>query len=96
MTLQGQLELLCSRGFIPTVVIMDPQSEFHALTTQFPGVIIDVGGAGDYVSKVDATICCIKELYRSVKAGLPWKLPPMLVKDLCMQYHTLTYVVLWH
>jgi hypothetical protein len=84
MTLQGQLELLCSRGFIPTVVNMDPQSEFRALTTQFSGVIIDVGGAGDYVSKVDAKICCIKELYRSV------------VKDLCMQYHILTYVVLWH
>ncbi len=31
---------------------------------------------------MDAKICCIKELYRSVKAGLPWKLPPTLVKDL--------------
>jgi hypothetical protein len=81
MTLQGQLELLRSRGFIPTIVHTDPQSAFRALTMQFSGVVIDVGGAGDYDSKVDAKIRRIKELYRSVKAGLPWKLPPSLVKD---------------
>jgi hypothetical protein len=84
MTLQGQFELLCSCGFIPTVVHMDPQSAFCALTTQFLGVVIDVGGAADYVSKVDAKIHHIKQLYRSMKVGLPWKLPPMLVKDLVM------------
>jgi hypothetical protein len=76
MALQVQLELLRSRGFILTVVHMDPQSAFRMLTTQFPGVVIDIGGAGDYVSKVDAKIHRIKELYWSVKAGLPWKLPP--------------------
>ncbi len=76
------MELLCSRGFILIVVHTDPQSAFRVLTMQFPGFMIDAGGAGDYVSKVDAKICHIKELHRSVKAGLPWKLPPMLVKDL--------------
>jgi hypothetical protein len=45
-------------------------------------VVIDVGDAEDYVSKVDVKIRRIKELYRSVKVGLPWKLPPSLVKDL--------------
>jgi hypothetical protein len=80
--LQGQLELLHSRGFIPTMVYTDPQSAFRSLTTQYPGVVIDVGGAGDYISKVDAKIRRIKELYRSVKAGLPWKLPQLLVKEL--------------
>jgi hypothetical protein len=74
MTLQGQLELLRSHDFIPTVVHTDPQSAFRTLTSQFPGVVIDV----------DAKICRIKELYRSVKAGLPWKLPLSLVKDLVM------------
>jgi hypothetical protein len=82
MALQAQLELLHSHGFIPTVVHTDPQSAFHKLNTQFPGVVIDIGGARDYVSKVDAKIRRIKELYWSVKAGLPWKLPPSLVKDL--------------
>jgi hypothetical protein len=80
--LQGKLELLHSRGFIPTMVYTDPQSAFRSLTTQYPGVVIDVGGAGDYISKVDAKIRRIKELYRSVKAGLPWKLPQSLVKEL--------------
>jgi hypothetical protein len=82
LTLQGQLELLLSRGFIPTTVHTDPQSAFHTLVGQFPGVVIDVGGAGDYISKVDTKIRRIKELYRSVKASLPWKLPKALVKDL--------------
>ncbi len=45
--------------------------------------------AGDYVSKVDAKIQRIKELYRSVKAGLKWKLPPMLMKDL------VAYAISW-
>jgi hypothetical protein len=44
MTLQGQLELLCSHGFTPTVVHTDLQSVFHMLTMQFPRVMIDIGG----------------------------------------------------
>ncbi len=80
--LQGQLELLRSRGFIPTMAYTDPQSVFRSLTMQYPGEVINVGGAGDYVSKVDAKTWRIKELYRSVKSGLPWRRPPSLVKDL--------------
>ena len=82
LALHGQLELLHSRGFIPTMVCMNPQSAFRSLMTQHPGVVIDIGGAGYYVSKVDAKIRRIKELYRSMKPGLPWKLLPSLVKDL--------------
>jgi len=52
------------------------------MTQDFPGVAIDVGGANDYVAKVDAKIRRIKETYRNVKLGLPWKLPKVLVKDL--------------
>jgi hypothetical protein len=68
---------------------MDPQSVFRMLVGQFPGVDIDIGGVGDYVSKVNTTIHCIKELYRSVKASLLWKLPKVLVKDL------VAYAVAW-
>jgi hypothetical protein len=89
LALQSQLNLLCSRGFTPTIVHMDPQSVFHALEGQFPEVVIDIGGAGDYISKVDAKIQWIKELYRSVKAGLKWKFPPMLIKD------QVAYTVSW-
>jgi hypothetical protein len=82
LALQGHLSLLRARGFQPTIVYIDPQSGFRALKNLFPGVLIDDGGASDYVPKVDAKIKCIKELYRAVKNGLPWKLPAALVKHL--------------
>ena len=53
-----------------------------SLRTQFPGLLIEPGGAKDHVVKVDAMIRRLKETYRSVKAGLPWKLPKNRVKDL--------------
>jgi len=34
------------------------------------------------VTKVDAKIRRVKDTYRKVKLGLPWKLPDVLVKDL--------------
>jgi len=88
IALQGQLELLRSRGFVPVRVFTDPQSLFRTLTTRFENVVIDSSGAGDYVPKVDIKIRRIKEVYRGVKLELPWKLPPLLVRDL------MTYAVL--
>jgi hypothetical protein len=49
---------------------------------QFPEVTLDIGGAKHFVSKVGNKIHCIKELYRSVKAGLPWTLPDTFVPAL--------------
>jgi len=80
--LQNQIELLRSRGFIPIRVHTDPQSAFRTLTTKFENVMIDTGGAGDYVPKADIQIRRIKEMVRGIKAVLPWKLPPFLLKDL--------------
>jgi hypothetical protein len=82
IALQGQLELLQSRGFTPTCVHTDPQSSFRTLTASFENVVIDMSGAGDFVPKVDIKIRRTKEVYRGVKAELPWKLPPLMVKDL--------------
>jgi hypothetical protein len=87
LALQGQLSLLQARGFQPMVVYVDPQTGFRALENLFPGVLIDDGGASDYVPKVDSKIKRIKELYRAVKNGLPWKLPVALIK------HLVCYVV---
>ncbi len=56
IALQGQLEVLCSRGFVPTRVHVDPQSAFQSLTTQFENVMIDIAGTTDYVPKADARI----------------------------------------
>jgi hypothetical protein len=82
MALQGHMAILRSRGYEPNVVYTDPHSSFKSMTQDFPGVEIDVGGAGDYVSKADAKNRRIKETYRKVKAGLPWELPGQLVGDL--------------
>jgi hypothetical protein len=82
IALQGQLELLRSRGFVPVRVHMDPQSAFRALTTSFENVVIDAGGAQDFVPVVDAKIRRVKEIYRAVKSTLPWPLLNMLVQDL--------------
>jgi hypothetical protein len=82
MALQGQMAVLHTRGFLPEIVYTDPHSTFRSMTQDFPGVAIYVGGANDYVAKVDAKIRRIKETYRNVKLGLPWKLPKVLVKDL--------------
>jgi hypothetical protein len=82
MALQGQLGLLRSRAFRPVIVYADPHSTFRSMMYDFPGVEVDVGGAGDYIPKVDAKIRRIKELYRTVRSGLAWKLPGSLVPDL--------------
>ena len=63
----------------------DPHASFLKLRTQFPGVLIDVGGRKDFVHKVDAKIRCIKETYHSVKVGLAWELEGPLVDD-CLAY----------
>jgi hypothetical protein len=57
-------------------------------------VVIDPSGAGDYVPKVDTKIRRIKEVYQGVKLDLPWKLPPMLVKDL-VAYAVLQINIRW-
>jgi hypothetical protein len=82
MALQGHMALLRSRGYEPCTVYTDPHSSFQSMTQDFPGVEIDVGGAGDYVSKADAKIRRIKETYRKVKSGLVWELPGQLIGDL--------------
>jgi hypothetical protein len=61
MALQGQLAVLRSQGLVPEVVYTDPHSTFRSMTQNFPRVSIDIGGAGDYVAKVDAKICRIKD-----------------------------------
>jgi hypothetical protein len=82
MGLQGQLAVLRSRGYMPDTVYTNPHSSFRTMTLNFPGVTIDIGGAGDYISKVDAKIRRIKDTYRKVKLGLSWDLMMVLVEDL--------------
>jgi len=80
--LQSQLGLIRSRGFCPIRVHVDPQGALRALQNLFPGVEIDVAGAGDHLSKIDIRIRRIKEVMRSIVSTLPWVLPATLIKDL--------------
>jgi hypothetical protein len=75
------LEFLRSKGFRHERVYEDPQSALKSLVTKFKNVAIDIGGASDYIPKVNVKIRCIKE-HPSVKNSLPWSLPPNMVKDL--------------
>jgi len=65
----------------------DPQKALAALEGAYPGVEIDTAGAGDHLDKIDAKIRRIKEMMRSIIAGLPYSLPDARIKDLA------TYVV---
>jgi hypothetical protein len=47
-------------------------NKFHSLTTSFENVVIDVGGAQDYVPVVDEKKRQIKEVYHAVKTTLAW------------------------
>jgi hypothetical protein len=81
-TLQNQIELLRSRGFCLVRVHTDPQCALRSLTTKFENVVIDTGGSGDYVPKVDIQIRRIKVMIRGIKATLPWRLPSFLLRGL--------------
>jgi hypothetical protein len=54
LALQGYLAVLRSRDFNPQLVYIDPHSSFRAMTQDFLGVEINVGGPGDYIAKVKA------------------------------------------
>jgi hypothetical protein len=61
MGLQGHLMTLRSQVFEPTLVYADPHSTFRSMQRDFPGVEVDIEGAGDYVPKVDVKIRRLKE-----------------------------------
>jgi hypothetical protein len=54
--LQDQLNLLRECSFQPNPVYVDPASGLMSPRTQFPGVVIDLCGAGDFVPKIDVHI----------------------------------------
>jgi hypothetical protein len=85
--LKKQINLLRSRSFEAKRVLVDPHKSLMALVGGFPGTVIDACGAGDHLDKVDAKMRRIKEMMRSIIAGLPYSLPRARVKDLA------TYVV---
>ena len=80
--LQAHISLLRGYGYEPRFVEVDPAKCLAALRGSFPGVEIEVGGAGDHLPKVDARIRRVKEDCRAILHGLPFELPTELIKDL--------------
>ena len=80
--LHAHVNTIQSRGFHPTIIHLDPQPGFVALDCNIPGVETDIGGAGDHMDRLDVEIRHVKEVFRSVCAGLPWAQPEQLDKDL--------------
>ncbi len=54
---QSHLTTIRSRGFEPTKIYVDPHKTFTALANAYPGVAVNVSGAGDHLDKVDSKIC---------------------------------------
>ena len=80
--LQEHLDTLREKGFNPIRVHCDPQASLAALRGRFPGTEIDVQGAGDHLSIVDAKIKRVKEMVRCIQSDLPWPLPDARIQDL--------------
>ena len=80
--LQAHLNTLRSRGFDARRVYVDPHKTLVSLQGQYPGVEIDLSGAGDHLNMIDTKIRRMKEIMRAVIDGLPYKLSRDRAKDL--------------
>ena len=69
--LETHITTVMSRGFLPSVVHLDPQKGFEALGKKVLGIEVDIGGAGDHVKIADNRIRHLKEIMRSVFTSLP-------------------------
>jgi len=85
--IQAPVSTLCSRGFEPKTIFVDPHRTNLSLENAYPGIAIDATGVGDHLEKLDSKVRRIKEMMRSVIAGLPYKISKNRIKDLA------TYVV---
>jgi hypothetical protein len=71
---QKHINTLFSRGFEPKRIMVDTHKMLVSLQNAYPGTVIEPAGAGDHLAKVDIKIRHLKEIMRSVIAGLPYKL----------------------
>jgi hypothetical protein len=80
--LHEHINTLRSRGFEPNRIMVDPFKSLVAVQNAFPGIEVDPSGAGYHLDKIDTKIRRIKEIMRSVIAGVPYKLAKERIKDL--------------
>lgn len=74
-----QLSMLKNRGYIISRITTDSEPSFKILQDKFSDLHLNIGGAGDRVANADIRIRRIKEICRSVVAGLRWKVPTCII-----------------
>ena len=82
--METHISSLMSRGFLPSIVHLDPQRGFEPMGKKVLGVEVDIAGAGDHVKIADNRIRHLKEIMRSVFNSLPWRQPEILDEALGM------------
>ena len=69
-------------GFRVRIVRVDPHKSMVCLRGRFPGIEIDISGAGDHLPVVDVRIRHIKENARTLIQSLDFDLPRAFIKYL--------------
>jgi len=67
---QNHIDMLRVFGYNSRVIKVDPLKALVALKGSFPGIEVDVSGAGDHLPIVDIRIRRLKEIGRSCIQGL--------------------------
>jgi hypothetical protein len=80
--LNCQLEIIRNRGYTIERITTDSESAFKSIENKFPGIHLNIGGAGDHVPNADVRIKNLKEICRSVISGLKWYVPDIIIEYL--------------
>jgi hypothetical protein len=80
--LQAHLSLLQTGQVHVGRIFTDPQSAFKSMKDKFPGIMINIGGAGDHVDRADIRIRRLKDTTRCVACSVRWQVPLCLIGDL--------------
>jgi hypothetical protein len=64
--------MLRSRGFEIKKIYFDPHRSLATHRGAFPGIELDVSGAGDHLDRFDFKIKRIKEMMRMMAMGQPY------------------------
>ena len=56
LAVQSHLDMLRERGYNAKKIFTDPDTVFRVLKGKYPGVVVEIGGAGDHVDRADARI----------------------------------------
>ena len=70
---QTHISTIRSKGFLPSIIHLDPMRDFLSMEVNVPGVELDITGAGDHMQQLDVHVQHCKVVFRSVRSALQWK-----------------------